>query len=129
MKNTNTKGYTLIELIMAIVLVGIIAIPIASMLVAQIQGTVASGDLLKCYNLGRYEIENLYSKNYSDIATANFTNYAGFPYDLTRTVTTVTGNNNAQLKNITVDVKKHGSVQVLVTFYTAIAINVTYQII
>lgn len=125
---SNQKGYTLIELVMTMILVGIIAIPIAMMFAGQVQGTMASSSFVTAVNLGREEVEKIYNTGYDSLSTATYTNYGGYPYTVTRTVTTVSGSKGAELKNIVVDVSRSGSAQVLARLYTSVAKNIVYSV-
>jgi len=119
------KGFTLIELIMTIVVVGLIALPLSLSLTAQVQGTVGSGAYTTALNLARFEMEKVNNLAYASISSASFSNYQGYAYNVTRTVSEQTSGTEG-LKTITVSVTKTGSATVLVSLTTYIAKNVTY---
>ncbi len=119
------KGFTLVELIMTIVVVGLIAIPLAFSLTAQVQGTVSSGAYTTALNLARFEMEKVNNLAYASISSANFSNYQGYTYDLARIVSEQTSGSEG-LKTITVSVTKTGSVIVLASLTIYIVKNVTY---
>ncbi len=122
------RGFTLIELILTIILVGITAIPLSLMVFEHIESLYASEDYTLARNLARSELELVNNTAYVGILTAGFPNYQGYNYDLIRTVTFVQGNaaSAESLKRITVSVTKHGSAAVLLTLATYIAKNVSY---
>lgn len=123
-------GVTLIELIIAMVILTAVGIPMSAMIGAQIQGMMTSTDLTAAGNLARWEMERLNNIPYihADLNTGTTTssNYQGYPYDLTRTVATVTGSNGAERKDITLIVKRAGSSAALVTIYGSITKGVSY---
>ncbi len=116
------KGFTLIELIITIVVTGLIALPLALSLNAQINGAVSSGAYTTALNLARYEMEQVNNTPYANISSATYSNFKGYPYNVTVTVTNVPGNVNpaASLKQITVSVTKTGSATVLASLTTYI---------
>jgi len=119
------KGFTLIELIMTIVVVGLIALPLSLSLTAQVQGTVKSGIDTTALNLARFEMEKVNNLAYASISSASFSNYQGYAYDVTRTVSEQTSGSEG-LKTVTVSVTQAGSATVLASLTTYIAKNVTY---
>jgi prepilin-type N-terminal cleavage/methylation domain-containing protein len=121
-------GFTLIELIMTIVVVGLIAVPLSISLTEQVQGVVQSSASTSALNLARFEMEVVNNLAYTNIASASFANYQGYPYDIDRTVAYVQGSaaSAESLKSITVSVKKAGSATVLVSLVTYIAKNLSY---
>ena len=123
----NKSAFTLIELIMAIVVVGIIALPVSITLSKQVQSVFISQDYTMALNLARSDMEQVLNTAYSGINSAYFNHYQGYDYDLTRTVTYVQGNfwSAESLKLVTVSVTKAGSAAVLVTLKSYIAKNVT----
>lgn len=123
--NRNSKkGVTLIELIMAMVILTVIAIPTASMIGAQIQGMVTSKDLTAAGNLARLEMERLNNIAYASVLTPGSTVIV--PYTVSWTFATVTGGGGAERKDITMTVQRTGSAATLLTIYGSIAKNVTY---
>jgi prepilin-type N-terminal cleavage/methylation domain-containing protein len=118
-----TRGVTLVELIMAIVIMAAISIPAASMIGAQIQGMMESTDFTAAGNLARAQMEKLQNTAYASVATGSD---AVGSYSMAWTVTTVTGSGGAERKDITLTAKRTGSAAVLVTLYNSIAKDVTY---
>lgn len=117
------RGVTLIELVMAMVILTAVAIPMAAMIGAQIAGTVQSTDFTAAGNLARAQMEKLQNASYATVATGSVT---ASPYDLGWTVTTVSGAGGAERKDIVLTAKRTGTTDVLVTLYTSIAKDVTY---
>ena len=128
MRQCRKKGFTLVELIMTMVIVGLIAVPLSISLTAQVQSTVQSGAYTTALNLARFEMEKVSNLAYASIASASFSNYQGYSYDLTRTVIYAQGDAGSveSLKKITVSLTQAGSATVLVTLVTYVAKNVTY---
>ncbi len=125
-RGNDKKGFTLIELIMTIVVVGLIALPLELSLNAQINGTVQSGAYTTAINLARFEMEKVNNLAYASISSASLPNYNGYAYDVTRTVAYAQGNagSTESLKQITVSVTQAGSATVLASLTTYIAKNV-----
>ena len=123
-------AFTLIELIMTIVVVSIAAIPLSLLVSQHVTSVFQSADYTMAVNLGRFEMEKVNNMIYANIATASFSNYQGYSYDITRTVSYAPGGGSGataeSLKKIQVDVKKAGSATVIVSFITYIAKNVLY---
>lgn len=126
----NKRGFTLVELIMAIIVVGIISIPISLSLGQHIRSAAVSQDYSTAINLGRFEMELVNNLAYANINSLTSANYQGYSYDVVRTVSYAQGSGATpeSLKKITVDVKKSGSTTVLVSFVTYVAANVSYGI-
>lgn len=119
------KSFTLVELIMTIVVVGIIALPISITLSRHIQSVFISQDYTVALNLARFEMEKVVNTAYASITGASFSNYQGYAYDLTTSVSeTVSGSEAYKL--ITISVTKAGSATVLVTLKTYVVKNVTW---
>lgn len=125
----NKRGFTLVELLMTIVVVGIISIPLSLSLSQHIRSTSVSQENSTAINLGRLQMEEVNNIPGASIliGTTNI-NYTGYPYDITRTVTYVQQAPPESLKRITVEVRKSGSAAILVSFVTYIAANVLYGI-
>jgi prepilin-type N-terminal cleavage/methylation domain-containing protein len=121
------KAFTLIELIMAIVVVGIIALPISITLSKHVQSVFISQDYSMALNLARMDMEQVLNTAYASVNSASFSNYQGYAYDLSRTVTYAQGNAGTpeSLKLVSISVTKAGSGTVLVTIKTYIAKNIT----
>ncbi|MDD5356300.1 MAG: type II secretion system protein [Candidatus Omnitrophica bacterium] len=121
------RAFTLIELIMAIVIVGIIALPVSITLSKHIQSVFVSQDYTVALNLARLDMEQVLATAYANINSASFNNYQGYNYNLVRTVAYAQGNPGSaeSLKSIAISVTKAGSATALVTLKTYIAKNVT----
>jgi len=126
-KKSNKKGFTLIELIMAIVVIGIISLPISITLSKHVQSVFVSQDYSTALNLARLDMEQALNTDYNSLGSASFSNYQGYAYDLDRTVNYAQGNwwSPESLKLVVVSVTKAGSADALVTLKTYIAKNVT----
>ena len=123
------KAFTLVELIMTIVVVGIVAIPLSLLLTQHTQSVFQSQDYTMALDLARLEMEKVNNMNsYNPIANASFPNYAGYNYDITRTVTFVNGTDVTPegLRQIRVDARKAGSATILETLVTYLARKVNY---
>ena len=122
------KGFTLIELIMTIVVVGIAAIPISITLGKQVQSVFQSQDITMAINLARFDLAQMNNTAYTSIASAAISNYQGYAYNLTRTVSYVNGTSVSaeSTKKITVQVTKSGSAEVLAKLVTYVSRNMRY---
>ena len=122
------QGFTLIELIMTIVVVSICAIPLSLLVSQHITSVFQSEDYTMAINLARFEMEKVNNMTYANVVTTSLSNYQGYSYDITRTVSYAQGGaaTAESLKKIQVDVKKAGSATVIVSFVTYIAKNVLY---
>ncbi len=121
-------GFTLVELIMTIVVVGIVSVPISLFIARNIESVFYCEDLTTALNLAKFEMEKINNLTYINIINASFPNYEGYNYNLTRSVTYAQGSGTTpeSLKKITVTVTKAGSASVLTSLVTYIANNVTY---
>lgn len=121
------RAFTLIELIMAIVVTGIVAIPLALLVAQHVLGTSQSIDLTVGRSLARLEMEKVNNMAYANITNATTSNYAGYGYDVTRTVTFTQGNASSaeSLKKIIASVTKSGNSTAFFNLTTYIAKNVT----
>ncbi len=123
-RKTHSKdGVTLIELVMAMVILTAVAFPMAAMIGAQIQGTVESTYFTAAGNFARAQMEKLQNAAYASVATGSTTVSS---YDLGWTVTTVTGAGGAERKDIVLTVQRTGTSAILVTLYNSIAKDVSY---
>lgn len=128
MKYPRRKSFTLIELVMTIVIVGIVAIPLSLTLGRNITSTNESTDLSKAIELGRLEMETAGNIAYASLASASFSNYKGYAFDVVRTVSYVHGTavSAESTKLVNVQVKRAGSAAVLAEFNTYITRNIAY---
>jgi len=122
------KGFTLIELIMAIVVVGIVALPISITLSKHVQSVFQSQDITMAINLAKFDLAQVNNTSYTSIASASISNYQGYGYNLTRTVSYVNGSSfsSESTKKITVQVTKSGSPEVLAKLVTYVSRNIRY---
>jgi len=127
--NTKTrfiKGFTIIEIIITIVLVGLVLIPLGFMATEYIRGTFYSRDLGAAEGLAKDELSKVNNLAFTDLTLAdgydNITgNYQGYPYDLRRSVNYVPGSNNA-LKQVQIRIYLHGDLsKQLVSMVTYVA--------
>lgn len=127
-RSRHKRGFTLVELIMTIVLIGITAVPLSLMVVQHIQSVYISHDYAVARNLARFEMEVVNNTAYASIASASFPNYRGYNYDVNRNVTFAQGNSSSSesLKRVAVSVTRHGSAAALFNSVTYIAKNVNY---
>src|SRR3989338_8629985 len=130
MLKSHPRGFTLIELVMTMIIVSIVSIPLSLLIGAHIESVFVSERDAVAANLVRYEMEKVNNMTYANIATASFSNYEGYAYDLTMTVTYVQGNGASveSLKKIQVEVKKAGETNVIARSVTYLAKNVAYGI-
>ena len=124
------KGFTLIELIMTIIVVGIIAIPLSMLITEHFASTLNSSEHTMTMHLARFEMEKVNNMDYASISNASISNYEGYSYDITRTVTFVQGDASSpeSLKQVTVDVTQAGGSTVLFSLVTYVAKNMAYGI-
>ncbi|HOW59549.1 MAG TPA: prepilin-type N-terminal cleavage/methylation domain-containing protein [Candidatus Omnitrophota bacterium] len=118
-----SKGVTLIELIMAAVILALVAIPMASMIGSQIQGMMTSTDFTASGNLARQAMERLHNIPYGSLANGSSVDGS---YTVTWTVATVVGGGGAERKDITLTAKRTGSATDIVTLYGSITKDVTH---
>jgi len=119
------KAFTLVELIMTIVVVGIIALPISITIAKQVQSVYVSQDYTLALNLARLEMEKIINTDYLSIANATTNNYQGYSYNVATAVSEVVSGAQAY-KIISISVTKSGSATVLVTLKNYIVNNVTW---
>ena len=122
------RGFTLVELIMTIVVIGVVAIPISVALNEHVQSVFASGDITMANNLARFDLAQMNNTAYASIVSATLNNYQGYSYNLIRTVTFVngTGATAESTVQITDQVTKAGSATVLASLTTYISKNIRY---
>lgn len=123
-----SRGVTLVELVVTIVVVGIVAVPLSLTLSQHIRSAFQAQDAASSRNIGRFELERILNTPYANIASASFSNYSGYGYDVISTVSYLQGNNGSaeSLKKIVVDVRKAGEPTVFATLVTYVAKNVNY---
>jgi len=122
------SAFTLIELIMTIVVVGVVALPIAITLSQHVQSVFDSQDYTMALDLARFKMEEFLNTAYASIAVGTtVSNYPGYAYDLTSVVTLVTESppGSEAYKTISISLAKTGSVAALVTLKTYVA-NATW---
>ena len=122
------NGFTLIELIMTIVVVGIVALPISLNLGKQVQSVFVSKDYTMALHLASFEMERVLNTAYASITSATVSNYQGYAYNVTTAVSYAFGTSLTaeSVKLVTVSVTKAGSATVLVTLNNYIVKNVTW---
>lgn len=112
-KNQKLAGFTLIEIITAIVLISIIMIPVALIGMEYVRSMAYADSLTAASNLARREMSIVNNLSYSDPTLASgydvtTPNYAGYNYSVRRTVDYVAGTNN-NLKRVRVRLFPSGS--------------------
>ncbi|MBL7151290.1 MAG: type II secretion system protein [Candidatus Omnitrophica bacterium] len=128
MKRYPKRGFTLIELVMTIVVTGIIAVPLSLMLFEQVEGTFLSEDIAVCNNLLRFQMEKVNNLGFSSITNTVISNFEGFDYDLTQTVSTISQVGNERLKQASVVLTRAGSAETVVSGSTYISNKIDYGI-
>jgi len=123
------SGLTLIELIMAIVLIGIIMVPAGLMCGEYIRGLAYSEDLGVAEGLAMTEMAKINNLAYGHATLADgydntTSSYEGYDLDLRREVDYVAGSSN-NLKKVVVTVYEGGTVSTLVSLTTYVA-DVTF---
>jgi prepilin-type N-terminal cleavage/methylation domain-containing protein len=121
-------GFTLIELIMTMVVVGIASVPLALLIRQHIEAAQSCGQASSAMNLARLEIENVNAMDFAAIATASNLGFRGYPYDVVRTVAYVYGSDATPegLKKVTVEVRAAGQKAPLIGLVTYVVRNVAY---
>jgi len=90
MRRTKT-GFTLIELIITICLLGIVLIPLGIISIELMRTLVNTRDSGVAEGLARTEMAKVNNIPYASLASTTITSYDGYPYDLYRTVNVVSG--------------------------------------
>ena len=124
---SHKKGFTMIELLMTIVVVGIVSIPL-SLLVSQHFTSVArSSAYAITLNLARLEMEKVNNLAYAGISDLT-TNYPEYNYDVVRTMSFEEGDENSDesLKRVRIEVQDADNSAVLYSVETFIAKNIGY---
>jgi prepilin-type N-terminal cleavage/methylation domain-containing protein len=124
------NAFTLIELVMTIVVLGIISIPLSFAVSANIQSVFLSEFRTSAMHWARFDIERVKNMAYDNIVNASWTNFLGSGYNITRTVTFVQGDATSaeSLKKIVVEVNKQGDTKVLARMAMYSAKNVSFGI-
>lgn len=123
-------GFTLIELIITITLLGIVLIPLGVMCLEFMRTSVYSRDLGICEGLAKLELAKINNLSFSDATLADgydniISGYEDYPYDLRRTVSFANPPINS-LKKVQVRLYPSGdTVSHLVNIITYIA-NVSF---
>jgi type II secretory pathway pseudopilin PulG len=92
-KITCAGGFTLIELIMIIVITGIAILPIITMFIQGVRGTVDADVVATAYSLAREKMEETKQSTFGSVVNDSGTFSAPFTdYDYTVTVEYVDGN-------------------------------------
>jgi len=126
------KGFTLIELVMTMVVIGIVSVPLSYLITSHLEGVFLLEDDTMAQNLARFELEKVNNMAYATInaGTVTVSNYQGYAYDVSTTVSFVQGNAGSaeSLKKIQVDVKESGSAKVNASLTTYLAKGVDHGI-
>ena len=106
-------GFTLIEMIMIIVLLGIVMIPLGIMSMKYVEGIVYSRDLGVAEGLAKTEMAKINNLAYDDATLADAydittSNYEGYGPDLRREVSYVAGSDD-NLKKVVVTLYESGT--------------------
>ena len=123
------KSFTLIELIMAIVILAIVMIPLGAISLEYMRGVVYAREMVIAEGLAKTEMARINNLSYADTTLEDgdddtTPNYQGYAYDLRRTVSFVPGWSN-NLKQVRVRVYPTGTSEQLVELITYIA-NVSF---
>ncbi len=124
----NRKAFTLIELLMTIVVVGIVAVPLSMLIAGHIESVFVSEDGLTARQFARFELERVNNMPYANIVSTTTSQYQGYNYTVYRVVSFAQGNNASaeSLKQIIVNVTKTGSATASFSLVTYIAKNIIY---
>jgi len=122
-------GFTLVEIIITIVLVGLVLVPLGIMSIEYVRGTFYSRDLGIAEGLAKSELAKVNSLDFNDPTLADgydntASNYEGYPFDLRRTVNIV--NNNNALKQVQVRVYPAGDLSRQLVSVTTFIVNATF---
>ena len=114
------RGFTLIEIIMAVGVLSIIAVPIAGVVIESVMATNHIKEIIVAKNLAQSEMAKVAGIKYADLGLGTSTqNVSGYPYTITRIVTDGThASGSTGLKKIMVRVTPAGSQQVLTELAT-----------
>jgi prepilin-type N-terminal cleavage/methylation domain-containing protein len=124
-RSSNNKGVTLIELVMAIVIMTAISIPTAYMIGGQVRGMAETSDLSAAGNAARLAMERLNNIPYASV-TDGGSIVVGYYTVNWGVVETPVGGGAVARKDITMTVHRTGDAANLLTLYGSITNNVTY---
>jgi len=124
-KSINKLSFTLIEIVMTIVVLGIIAVPVGIMSIEYMQSIAYSREIVIAEGLAKTEIAKINNLSYSDVTLADAydntnANYEGYTLDVRREVDYVAGSSN-NLKNVIVTVYRGGTTTLLAKVVTYVA--------
>jgi prepilin-type N-terminal cleavage/methylation domain-containing protein len=124
------QGFTLIELVLTIIVVGIISIPLSILISQYIESVFVSEDYNIALHLARLEMETVNNLSYNSIASASYSKYYGYNYDVVRKVSYAAGNatSTESMKQVEVQVLKPGTAIALANLKTYITKNLSYGI-
>ena len=127
------KAYTLVELIIAIVIAGIVLVSVANGYRMMVEAMVKSSNIAKAINLSENEFAIVNAISYTNATLANgynnlTSNYQSSGFDLRRQVSYDSGTDaTAQsLKRITITIYKSGSGTPIISVVCLRAKNITY---
>jgi prepilin-type N-terminal cleavage/methylation domain-containing protein len=121
-KTKISKGVTLVELIMTIVILSFVALATAFMIGGQLKGMLASSDLVAGGNAARLAMERLSNLPYASVANGSL---VVAPFTMDWTIATVPGANGTERKDITMTTQRTGSGDNLLTLYTSFCKDVS----
>lgn len=120
-----SRGFTLIEIIMAGVILGIVGLAVSVFVINHIVAVTGRNQYSLAMNLARLEMEKVQNTPYASVATLNTSNYLNYGLYVARTVTVIATSGSEQVEQIKVEVKKDASSPSIVTLNTYIVKNVT----
>lgn len=139
-----SRGFTLIELVLALTLTAVLSIPAALLVTQTLRAALQARDMMTGLSLARAELERLDAlNNFFDTdllltcpsgtaVTTTMLNYNATPYDVLRTVSCQSGNcctnaiNSQGLMRIEVTVRRNGTTQTVCRLRTYRAKNVYF---
>lgn len=131
------RSFSLLELIMTIVVVGIVTLPISITLGEHVRSVFVSQDYSKALNLARLGMENVLRVAYGNIAdnvaydgiavgTSTDSSYSGYLITTVISYAYGTALTADRVKLVNVSVKKVGSINNIVVLNTYIARNIIW---
>lgn len=125
-KRNSLTGFTLIEIIMAIILLGIVSVVLGLFVSQQVQAVARADEYALAFNLARSEIEFVNNLAYASITTDNIPNYEGYAgFDMDRTVTATTSGSE-EYKTVLVQIRRPGGTENLAALTTYVTKNITF---